>query len=140
MRVLMYQQDNKQKFAPNQNSEMIISKAIIDKNRQRKKMSAYYSFLTIVLFFCLIQITFSAVLNISKVISYNQKIQIMNDTKNKVLQRNNQLKTEITNFSTSSSWEAIARNNLKLAGNDEILVIIDDKTEALSETGIKNGK
>ena len=132
--------ENNQKFSSNQNSDFIISKAIIEKNRQRKKMSAYYSFLTIVLFFCLIQISFSAVLNISKVISYQQKIQVMKNTKDQVIKRNNQLKTEINNFSTSSSWEAIARNNLKMAGNDEILVIIDDKVVENSETEANNGK
>lgn len=106
---------------------MIISKTIIDKNKKRKKMSAYYSFLTIVLFFCLIQITCSAVLNISKVISYRQKIFVMRNTKDKVLKKNSQLKTEINNVSTSSSWEAIARNNLKMAGDNEILVIINEE-------------
>ena len=35
----------------------------------------YYSFLTIVLLLCLAQISFSAILNISKIIAYKQKIQ-----------------------------------------------------------------
>jgi len=126
-------------FLPNQNSEMIISKAILEKRRHRRNMSAYYSFLTIVLFFCLLQISFSAVLNISKVLSYKSKIKVMQDTKAQVLKKNNQLKTEIENFSTSSSWESIARNNLKMAGENEILVIFDEKEEP-TDTGNKNGK
>lgn len=132
---------NTQNFLPNQNGEIIISKAIIEKNRQRKKMSAYYSFLTVVLLFCLIQITFSAVLNISKVISYQRKIQVMKNTKKQVIKKNNQLKTEINNFSSSSSWESIARNNLKMAGDNEILVLIDEKLEETEKkTEQKNGK
>ena len=36
------------------------------------------------------------------------------------------LKKEIKNFSSTSSLEAIARNNLKMAGDDEVLVIINE--------------
>lgn len=118
--------DNNQHFSPNENSEIIISKTIMENKRRRKKMSAYYSFLTVVLLFCLLQITCSAVLNISKVISYQQKIQVMKNSKNQVLKKNAQLKSEISNFS-SSSWESIARNNLKMSGDNEILILIDDK-------------
>lgn len=49
----------------------------------------------------------------------------MENTKNQVTSRNNQLKTELNNVSSSTSWEAIARNNLKMAGDNEILVIIN---------------
>lgn len=130
-----------QNFSPNQNSELIISKAILEKKRQRKKMSAYYSFLTVVLLFCLIQITFSAVINISKAISYQRKIQVMKNTKKQVIKKNTQLKTELNNFSSSSSWESIARNNLKMAGDNEILVLIDEKKEeTLNNTEKKKWK
>lgn len=129
------------KFAPSENSEVIISKAVLDKRKQRNRMSAYYSFLTVVLLFCLIQITFSAILNISKVISYKGKIHTMSKTKDQVIKRNNQLKTEIDNFSSSTSWESIARNNLKMAGDNEILIIFDEK-EDLDNNSVdnKNGK
>jgi len=133
-------QDNSSKFSPNQDSEVILSKAIIDKKRKRKHMNAYYSFLTVVLLFCLVQMTCSAVLNISKVISYQRKIQVMEATKNQVEKKRNQLKTEIDNFSSSSSWEALARNNLKMAGNNEILVIIDEKPQVVDNEVENNGK
>ncbi len=142
----MYSQDNQKSFSPDENSEIIISKALLKKKRQNKKMSAYYSFLTIVLLFCLAQITFSAVLNISKVISYRQKIFVMKNTQKQVLSRNDQLKTELGNFSSSSSWEAIARNNLKMAGDNEILIIIDENKpeptiqENKKQQDKKNGK
>ena len=133
--------DSRKNFSPNQNSEIIISKAILEKNRQRKKMNAYYSFLTVVLLFCLIQITCSAVLNISKVVSYRKKIFVMKNTKNQVLKKNNQLKNEISNFSSTSSWESIARNNLKMAGDNEVLILIDEKiVEPKEKTGKQNGK
>ena len=40
-------------------------------------------------------------------------------------QRNKDLKNDIKLFSKSTSLEEIARNNLKMAGDDEVLVIIN---------------
>ena len=39
--------------------------------------------------------------------------------------RNKDLKNDIKLFSKSTSLEEIARNNLKMAGDDEVLVIIN---------------
>lgn len=101
------------------------------KNKQRKtKIRVYYSLLTIVLLICLAQIGFSAILNISKTISYQTKINTMKRTKYQAAKRNENLKEEIKNFSTASSFESIARNNLKMAGEDEVLVIINSAEEA----------
>jgi len=105
------------------------------KNKQRKtKIRVYYSLLTIVLLICLAQIGFNALLNISKTISYQTKIKTMEKTKYQAAKRNETLKQEIKNFSSASSLESIARNNLKMAGKDEVLVIINTAEEA------KNGK
>ena len=58
-------------------------KKVVNNKKEKKETSSnknstsknfYYSFLTIILFLCLIQITISAILNVSKVISYNAKI------------------------------------------------------------------
>lgn len=121
------------KFKSNQDSDIIISKAIYKDQKRKKQMNAYYSFLTVVLLFCLIQISCSAILNISKVVAFQKKIHTMKDTKKQVDNKNSQLKTELENFSSSSSWEAIARNNLKMAGDNEILVIINEKVEPKTE-------
>ena len=85
----------------------------------------YYSFLTIILLLCLIQITISAVLNVSKVISYKAKIIQIAKTRDAALALNEQLKDNINNFSNVSGMEAIARNNLKMSGEDEVLIIIN---------------
>ena len=85
----------------------------------------YYSFLTIILFLCLIQITISAVLNVSKVVSYKAKIVQITNTRDEALNLNEQLKENIKNFSNISGLEAIARNNLKMSSEDEVLVIIN---------------
>jgi len=111
------------------------------KNKQRKnKIRVYYSLLTIVLLICLAQIGFSAIINLSKTISYQTKINTMKKTKNQAAQRNEKLKQEIKNFSSASSLEAIARNNLKMAGEDEVLVIINTAEEANSDKTVKKNK
>lgn len=121
----------------NQEVETLIDKTKT-KNKQRKtKIRVYYSLLTIVLLVCLAQIGFSAILNISKTISYQTKINTMKKTKYQAKKRNEKLKQEIKNFSTASSLESIARNNLKMAGEDEVLVIINTAEEAKSD---KNNK
>lgn len=129
------------KTEDNQEVETLISKTKT-KNKQRKtKIRVYYSLLTIVLLICLAQIGFSAILNISKTISYQTKINTMKKTKYQAAKRNEKLKQEIKNFSSASSLESIARNNLKMAGKDEVLVIINTAEEANSaKTHKKSGK
>lgn len=125
------------KTKSNQDIETLIDKTKT-KNKQRKtKIRVYYSLLTIVLLICLAQIGFSAILNISKTISYQTKINTMQKTKYQAAKRNETLKEEIKNFSSASSLESIARNNLKMAGKDEVLVIINTAQEANPS---KNGK
>ena len=103
------------------------------KEKPKSKSSAskgfYYSFLTIILFLCLIQITISAVLNVSKVVSYKAKIVQITKTRDAAQALNEQLKDNINNFSNISGLEAIARNNLKMSSEDEVLVIINTPKE-----------
>lgn len=93
----------------------------------------YYSFLTVVLLLCLVQITISAVLNISKIISYKAKIIQITKTRDEAKALNEQLNDSIKNFSNVSGLEAIARNNLKMSGEDEVLVIINTPKEEEKE-------
>lgn len=128
------------KPADSQGVETLIDKTKT-KNKQRKtKIRVYYSLLTIVLLICLFQIGFSAILNISKTISYQTKINTMEKTKYQAAKRNENLKQEIKNFSSASSLEAIARNNLKMAGENEVLVIINTAEEANSDKNNKHAK
>lgn len=103
------------------------------RNTKPKTSSAsngfYYSFLTVVLLLCLIQITISAVLNISKIVSYKAKIVQITKTRDSAKALNEQLQDNIKNFSNVSGLEAIARNNLKMSGEDEVLVIINTPKE-----------
>ena len=98
----------------------------------------YYSFFTIILILCLIQIAISAILNVSKVISYKAKIVQIEKTRNAAMALNEQLKDNINNFSNVAGLEAIARNNLKMSSEDEVLVIINDHKQ--DEEKIKEEK
>ncbi len=124
-------------------------KRVINKNRKEEaeRRSAkssnvsngfYYSFLTIILLLCLIQITVSAVLNISKIISYKAKIVQITKTRDSAKALNEQLQDNIKNFSNVAGLEAIARNNLKMSSEDEVLVIINTTKE--EEKEVKNNK
>ncbi len=95
------------------------------KHKQSSGNSFYYSFLTVVLLLCLVQVAISTVLNVSKIVSYKAKIIQITKTKNEAAARNEQLKDSIKNFSNVAGLEEIARNNLKMSGEDEVLVIIN---------------
>lgn len=86
----------------------------------------YYSFMTVILLLCLVQITISAVLNISKIVSYKAKIIQITNTRDAAQALNTQLKDSINNFSNVEGLEAIARNNLKMSSEDEVMVIINE--------------
>ena len=104
-------------------------KAEVAKKQSSSGNGFYYSFLTVILLLCLVQITISAVLNISKVVSYKAKIVQITKTRDAALALNDQLKDSIKNFSNIAGLEAIARNNLKMSGEDEVLVIINTPKE-----------
>ena len=106
---------------------------IVKKNKTSSTSGFYYSLLTVILLLCLIQITVSAVLNISKIISYKAKIIQITKTRDTAKALNEQLQDNIKNFSNVAGLEAIARNNLKMSGEDEVLVIINTPKEEKKE-------
>lgn len=99
------------------------------KKKHSRKTGFYYSFLTIVLIFCLIQIGYGAILNVSKIISYQGKMVTLENLLKKAKMRNQDLKSEKKMVTSDNSLEGIARNNLKMAGEDEVLIIINKKVE-----------
>lgn len=114
----------------------VVNKNKDEKNTKKAGTSAsnssggvYYSFLTIILLLCLVQITISAVLNIYKIVSYNKKIIQITNTRNAAQALNDQLRDNIKNFSNIAGLEAIARNNLKMSSEDEVMVIINTPKE-----------
>ena len=101
--------------------------------KYNRKIGFYYSFLTVVLLFCLIQIGWGAILNITKIISYHGKSVILENHLKQVKMKNRDLKSEKKMVTSDNSLEGIARNNLKMAGQDEVLVIINTKVEKPTE-------
>ena len=55
-------------------------------------------------------------------------------------QLNKDLKSDIKLFSKTSSLEEIARNNLKMAGEKEVLVIINNTSQPSGNPQNKNSK
>ena len=104
------------------------------KGRKRKRKLRYDTkftcpFFTFVLVICLIEIGYGAVLNVSKIISYQGKQATLEDLLKKAQLRNKDLKTQKKVITSDNSLEGIARNNLKMAGQDEVLIIINKKVE-----------
>lgn len=107
--------------------------------RNRKEKHALYSLLTFVLVICLIQATRSAFLNIQNFFSLNHKISQLEQIRAKSMEENQDLKSQIAEFKSMQGVEDVARNELKMAGKNEVLVLIHDD-EAQSLDTIKKNK
>ena len=118
------------------NTKFMNLKSRVQKQQKKKirKIRFYHSFLTIVLLLCVVQISYSALLNLAKIVVYQTKIIKAQELKTQAETRNKQLKSEIQNFSSMYKVESIARNNLKMAAKDEVLIIINQPQEEARET------
>ena len=118
------------------NTKFMNLKSRVQKQQKKKirKIRFYHSFLTIVLLLCVVQISYSALLNLAKIVVYQTKIIKAQELKTQAETRNKQLKNEIQNFSSMYKVESIARNNLKMAAKDEVLIIINQPQEETKET------
>ena len=106
-----------------------------DKAKVRRKKRFRYSFLTIILLVCLIQMTIGGLLNnITKLVAYHGKLIKIESKQIAEEARNAELKKNIKNFSTTTAMESIGRNNLKMAGKDEVLVIVNKHQVPETET------
>ena len=112
-------------------------KTRVQKQQKKKirKIRVYHSFLTIILILCVCHIGYSALLNLAKIVVYQTKIIKAQELHNKAETRNKYLKNEIENFNSMQKVESIARNNLKMAAKDEVLIIINQP--AVNEEEVK---
>ncbi|MCD8377828.1 MAG: septum formation initiator family protein [Candidatus Gastranaerophilales bacterium] len=113
--------------------------------KHRHHTQFYYSFLTIILLICLVQMSISALLNVTKVVAYHRKISTLESKQIAAEAKNAELKKDIKNFSTTATMESIARNNLKMAGKDEVLVIVNkqqspQENQKHKKIGFKNNE
>ena len=118
------------------NANYMNLKSRVQKQQKKKirKIRFYHSFLTIVLLLCVIQIGRSALLNLAKIVAYQTKIVKAQDLHNQAKTKNSYLKSEIKNFNSMHKVESIARNNLKMAAKDEVLIIINQPSVETVET------
>ncbi len=122
-----------------QNNEL--NQNIQNKQPKKEKKRLKYSLLTFVLIICIIELAVSAINNINKNINFASKIRGLENKRNEELDKNKQLKSEIENFNSETTLESIARNNLKMAGKNEILIIINKpKENTQEETNVNNKK
>ena len=112
----------------------------LQKNQPKRKKK-FFTLLTFVLLICIIELIVSSINNINKSIHFHSKIKGLEEKRNEELSKNKQLKSEIENFNSETNLESIARNNLKMAGENEILIIINKPTEKqLKEVNVNNKK
>lgn len=108
---------------------MAVQNKKMGKNIANKSGKMKISLLTFVLIICILELVFGAVQNINKNINFSSKIKGLEQKRNEELNKNKQLKSEIENFNSDMILESIARNNLKMAGEDEVLIIINKPKE-----------
>lgn len=110
-------------------------KSRVQKQQKKKirKIRFYHSFLTILLILLVLEIGYSSLLNLAKIVFYRTKISKAQELKVQAEARNAKLKNEIKNFSSMYKVESIARNNLKMAARDEVLIIINQPSEVTSQ-------
>ena len=101
-----------------------------EKSSPKPKEKIYYSGLTLFLLFALIQVGWSVLMNFSKAVAFNGKILDLERLKSISATRNEQLKNEIKAYSQISKLEGIARNSLKMASEDEVLILINEQPPA----------
>lgn len=100
-------------------------------NEQDTKKTIAYSALTIILMIFLFQSGFGLIVNILKNINVHAQLQVVKNAHKKATNENNKLKFNIETCKSEKSLEAIARNNLKMAADDEILLSIMTGNEEL---------
>lgn len=111
------------------------SRVQTQQKKKIRKIRVYHSFLTIVLLMIIFQISYSALLNFAKIVVYQSKIAKAADLYTQAESRNKHLKNEIQNFSSMYKVEEIARNNLKMAAKNEVLIIINQPNDEQKKEG-----
>lgn len=107
------------------------------KNTNKEK-TATYSALTLVLLIFILQTTFGMVVNILRNIDTFTKLKIVGNANKHAKTVNYNLKYEMKSFNSAKNLESIARNNLKMAAPDEILLVINQPQPEKTKEKEKN--
>ena len=92
--------------------------------RRAYQKRAYYFCVTIALSVLIIQFSLSFFYNLTKYFVLNNQINQLTLLNNDAVEKNKQLKTQLKVYSSYKGIEELARNNLKLVGKDEVLVLL----------------
>ena len=90
-----------------------------------KEKTVAYSALTLVLLIFILQAGFGMVVNILRNIDTFTKLKIVGNANKHSKIVNYNLRYEMQSFNSAKNLESIARNNLKMAAPDEILLVIN---------------
>jgi len=104
---------------------------IARKSHEKKPISSnnrkiYYSFFTILLIICSIQALRGVYININKYFVLKKQIYELRLINGEAVKKNQDLKKQIHDYTSSKGIEALARDNLKMVGKDEVLVVIKE--------------
>ena len=101
--------------------------------KQKKQRKFRASFLTIVFLVIVTQLCFSSFRNFHKNLNFSSKIKKMEQRRDEEYNKYLMLKDQVDNFNSAKNSEAIARNNLKMAEGDEVLIIINKENDSSKE-------
>jgi cell division protein FtsB len=84
----------------------------------------FYSVLSVILIISVIQAVRGVCLNVTRYVALNSQIHKLYQLFNLASGRNQDLKKQIQSCTSPKGIEALARDNLKMVGKDEVLVVI----------------
>lgn len=108
-----------------------MKKSLASKKQIRKtyRKRVYYFILTIILSVCTIQFLYGSLYNFTRYIVLNKQIDQLKELREKSIEKNNTLKNQLKVYSSCKGIEELARNNLKMVGKDEVLVLIKNSVK-----------
>ena len=83
----------------------------------------YYLFLTVILAICLMQVMRGIYLNIARYITLKHQLHKLENIHASATTKNFELKEQLLRYSSAKGIEALARDNFKMVGKDEVLVV-----------------
>lgn len=109
-------------------------KSSLDKTQMRRiyKERVYHLLLSFIMGIYFLQLMCGTGINITRFITLNKQINELNQLNQDATKKNIQLKEQLKIYSSYSGIEELARNNLKMVGKDEVLVLIKKQPSSVS--------